>query len=85
MADVKNVDRYLAAVIAEYRAACAAGFTDEYAAKQALWKTAVVVCEVANSPEPWLSELRGIAADVLKPSRIESTIRSAKRRAGKRL
>jgi len=78
---IRNADRYLTAVVSEYRAARTAGFTDEYAAKQALWKAAVIVCEVAGNPEPWLSELRGIAADVLKASRIEATIRSARRKA----
>ena len=80
----RSPDRYLTVVVSDYRAACALGFTDEYAAKQALWKAAVVVCEVAGNPEPWLNELRSIAANVLKASRIESTIRSAKRKVGNR-
>ena len=80
---VRNVDQYLTAVVGDYRETCALGFPDEWAAKQALWKAAVVVCEVADDPEPWLDELRGIALlDVLKASRIETTIQSARRRAG---
>jgi hypothetical protein len=78
---VRNVDRYLTAVLDEYRETCAAGFSDEYAAKQALWKAAVIVWEVADDPEPWLDQLRNIALGVLKASRIEPTIYSARRRA----
>jgi hypothetical protein len=79
---VRNAGRYLAAVVDEYGQTCALGFSDEWEAKQALWKAAVVVCEVADDPEPWLDELRVIALDVLKASRIETTIQSARRRAG---
>ena len=81
---IRDADRYLAAVVSDYRQTCATGFPDEGEAKRALWKAAVVVCEVADDAEPWLAELRVIAADVLKPSRIESTVRSARRRAGNR-
>ena len=78
---IRNVDRYLTAIVDEYRETCAAGFSDEYTAKQALWKAAVIVWEVADDAEPWLDELRNIALDVLKASRIETTIQSARRRA----
>lgn len=79
---VRNVERYLTAVVGDYRETCALGFPDEWEAKQALWKAAVVICEVADDAEPWLDELRAIALDVLKASRIEPTIHSARRRAG---
>jgi hypothetical protein len=78
---VRNPDRYLTAVVDEYRETCAAGFPDEWAAKQVLWKAAVVVYEVADDPDPWLDELRAIALDVLKPARVEGTLQSARRRA----
>jgi hypothetical protein len=78
---IRNIERYLTAVIAEYRDDCAGGFPDEYAAKTALWKAAVIVWEVASDPAPWIDELRLIALDVLKASRIETTIQSARRRA----
>jgi len=78
---IRDADRYLAAVVSDYRQTCATGFADEGEAKRALWKAAVVVCEVASNPDLWLSELRTIALDTLKESRIETTIRSAKRRA----
>jgi hypothetical protein len=81
---IRNASRYLTAVIGEYGQTCALGFPDEFAAKQALWKAAVVVCEVADDPEPWLDELRAIALDVLKAGRIETTLQSARRRAGGR-
>lgn len=83
---VTDADRYLTAVIADYRERCDSGFSDEYAAKGALWKAAVVVLETASDPEPWLDQLRAIARDVsiggkpFKASRIESVIRSARRR-----
>lgn len=79
---IRNIDRYLRAVLDEYRDDCATGFPDEYAAKQALWKAAVIVWEVADDPQPWLDELRNLALDILKASRIEPTIQSARRKAG---
>jgi hypothetical protein len=81
---IRNVARYLATIVEKYRDDCAAGFPDEWEAKGALWKAAVIVCDVADEPDPWIDELCIIALDVLKASRIETTIHSARRRAGRR-
>lgn len=83
---IKNTDRYLAAVIEEFRQDCIGGFDNEYKAKRSLWHTAVVVFEVADDPEPYLDEIRGIALDAwlrghYRPRQIEGTINSARRRA----
>lgn len=78
---VRNLGRYLRAVIDEYERECAEGFSDEYAAKQSLWRHAVVVFEIADDPDDYVNELRELALDVLKVRRIEQTIQSARRRA----
>ncbi len=79
---IRNVARYLATIVEKYRDDCAAGFPDEWEAKRALWKAAVIVWDTADDADPWIDELRNIALDVLKASRIETTIQSARRRAG---
>jgi hypothetical protein len=82
--NVRNVDRYLTAVVDEYRDDCAGGFPDEYEAKRAVWKAAVIVWEVADDAEPWLDELRTIALVAgLKAGQVESTVKSAKRKAAR--
>jgi hypothetical protein len=83
---IRNTDRYLSAVLDEFRDDCIEGFANEYEAKKSLWHTAVVVFEVADDPEPWLDELRDIALDAwerghYRPRQIEGTINSARRRA----
>jgi hypothetical protein len=79
---VRNAGNYLTAVVDEYRETCAQGFPDEWAAKQVLWKAAVVVYEVADDAEPWLDELRAIALVAgLKTGQVESTVKSARRKA----
>lgn len=83
---IKSQDRYLTAVISEFRDDCLNGFTDEYDAKKSLWHTAVVVFEVADDPGPWLDEIRDIALDAFtrqhyRPRQIEGTISSARRKA----
>jgi hypothetical protein len=78
---IRNLDAYLARVVVNYRDACAPGFPDDFEAKRALWQVAVSVCEIAADPGPWLDQLREIALDHLKASQVESTVRSAARRA----
>jgi hypothetical protein len=79
---IRNIRRYLSAVIEEYRKACRDGFANEYEAKKALWHAAIVIFRTADDPEPYLDELRDIALDTgLRPTRIETTIHSAERQA----
>lgn len=78
---IRNPSRYLDAVVEEYREDVISGFPNEYEAKRALWKTAVIIFETADNPDPWLDEIRDIALDVIRPQRIAGTIRSAERRA----
>lgn len=78
---VRNVDKYLDAVVRDCRDDFAAGFANDYEARQRLWKSSVVIWEVADDPEPWLDELRQIALDTIRATQIESTIRSAERKA----
>jgi hypothetical protein len=81
---IRNPDAYLAKAVTNYRDDCATGFTDVGQAKRALWQVAVNVYEIAADPAPWISELRAIAAGHLKPGQIDSTVRSAARKAGGR-
>ena len=81
---IRNLDRYLAEAVTNYRDDCASGFTDVGQAKRALWQVAVNVYEIGHDPERWIGELRTIAADHLKPGQIDSTLTSARRKAGKR-
>jgi hypothetical protein len=79
---VRNIGRYLAAVVEEYRKACRHGFVNEYEGKKALWHAAIVIYRTADDPEPYLDKLRDIALDTgLRPTRIETTIHSAERQA----
>jgi hypothetical protein len=78
---IRNPDAYLAKAVTNYRDDCVTGFSDAFAAKMALWQVAVSVYEIANDPEPWVGQLREIALAHLKASQIESTVRSAARRA----
>jgi hypothetical protein len=82
---IRNPDRYLAKAVTNYRQDCASGFTDVGQAKRALWQVAVNVFEIADDPAPWLDQLRQIAAGHLKPGQIDSTVNSARRRAGSRV
>ncbi len=77
---IRNLYLYLSAVVGQFREAVT-GSADEFEAKKALWKAAVVIFEVADDPRPWLDQLRMIAVNLIKPNRIESTIRSAERKA----
>jgi hypothetical protein len=83
---IRNPDRYLAKAVTNYRDDCVSGFTDDGEAKRALWQVAVNVYEIANEAdaERWIDQLRRIAADHLKPGQIDSTVRSAARKAGGR-
>ena len=81
---IRNPERYLAKAVTNYRDDCASGFTDAGEAKRALWQVAVNVLEIAADPAPWLDQLRQIAADHLKPGQIDSTVSSARRKAGRR-
>ena len=74
---VRDAARYLSAVVAEYRAECATGFSNDYDARRKLWHCAVVVFEVAENPEPWLDQLRELSLGHVRPTQIETTIRSA--------
>ena len=83
---VRNTDRYLSAVIKEFRDDCIEGFANEYDAKKSLWHTAIVVFEVADDQEPWLDEIRDIALDAFQRQhyrmrQIEGTINSARKKA----
>ncbi len=78
---VRNVERYLSAVIAEYRDECATGFPNDYEARRKLWHCAVVVCETTDDPEPWLDQLRELSPGHIRPTQVETTIRSAERKA----
>jgi hypothetical protein len=81
---IRNPDAYLARAVTNYRDDCVTGFSDPFAAKVALWQVAVSVYEIAVDPGPWIDELRAIARDHLKAGQIESTVRSAARRADRR-
>ena len=79
-----NVDRYLAAIVREYRENCECGeFANDYEAKRALWKAAVWVFERASDPQPYLDQLREASVGTVKPSRVEGTINSARKRVMK--
>lgn len=78
---IRNPSRYLSAVVQEFRDDVADGFANEYEAKRALWKTAIIIFETADNPDPWLDEIRDIALDVIKAQRIAQTISSARKRA----
>ena len=78
---IRNPGRYLAKAVINYRDDCAAGFSDEFAAKGALWQVAVSVYEIAADPGPWIDQFRQIARDHLKAGQVESTVKSAARRA----
>src|SRR5262245_51021714 len=74
----RNVDRYLAAIVDEYRETDA---DTDFEQRQALWRAAVIVYEQAGeNAEYWLDLLREASLGVVKPSRIETTIFSARRR-----
>jgi hypothetical protein len=81
---ISNPDAYLARAIVNYRDECAPGFPDDYEAKRALWRVAVAVYEIAGDPGPWLDQLREIARHQLKPGQIDSTVKSAARKADRR-
>jgi len=81
---IRDPDAYLAKAVINFRDDCAIGFSDDFAAKAALWQVAVNVFEIAVDPGPWIDELRAIARDHLKAGQIESTVRSAARRADRR-
>jgi len=83
-ATIRNPDAYLAKTVVGYRDDCAAGFSDDFAAKGALWHVALVVYEIADDPAPWIDQLRAIAADYLKSGQIDSTVNSARVKAGRR-
>jgi hypothetical protein len=74
-------NRYLDAVVREYREDCEAGFPNDFEARKKLWRAAVIVCESADYPEPWLDMLRNLSVGIIKPSGISATIRSAARKA----
>jgi hypothetical protein len=75
----KNLDRYLAAIVDEYRETDA---DTDFEQRQALWRAAVIIWEQAgeDNAEPWLDQLREASLGLVKPTRIESTIFSAHRR-----
>jgi hypothetical protein len=80
---VRNPARYLSALVAEYRAECATGFASDYRARLRLWHAALVVFEVSEDPDPWLDRLRDLSLGHIRPSQIETTIRSAERKAAR--
>jgi hypothetical protein len=81
---IRNPNAYLAKAVENYRNDCIAGFTDDGAAKRALWQVAVNVYEIAGDPGPWISQLRQIALEHLKPGQVDSSLRSAARKTGRR-
>jgi hypothetical protein len=85
LSTIRNPDRYLVTVVDSYRDDCDQGFSDDWAAKQALWKAAVVVYETADDPEAWLDVLAAVATGVagLKAGQVESTIKSARHKAAR--
>lgn len=76
---VRNLGRYLGAVVEEYETT---DFDSDFEQRRALWKAAVVIYEQAgeDDAEPWLNRLRDASLGLIKPTRIETTIRSAHRR-----
>jgi hypothetical protein len=78
---IRDPGAYLAKAVINYRDDCAIGFSDDFAAKAALWQVAVNVYEIADDPGPWIDQLCRIARDYLKPGQIDSTVKSAARKA----
>lgn len=81
MRTIKNLDKYITYMITEYREKCErSAFENNFEARRTLWKIAVFVIERASDPEEYLDELRDASIGTVSASRIESTIRSARRR-----
>lgn len=76
-----NTTKYLSTIVNRYQQEVRAGFENEFEAKRALWIACVAIFERAEQPDVWLAYLRKLSNGIIRPWHIESSIRSAERKA----